>query len=59
MAALRDFALALIVIFALAPTLNIFHALALAIIVQNCARANALKRFRKIVLELKFFLHFA
>jgi hypothetical protein len=43
MAALRDFELALTFIFALA----------LALIAQNCARANALKRFRKIALKFK------
>jgi hypothetical protein len=52
MAALRDFALALTFIFALA--LNIFRALAL--IAQNCARANVLKKFRKIALKFKFFI---
>jgi hypothetical protein len=61
MAALRDFALvlALTFIFALALALNVFRALALALLAQNCARANALKRFRKIALKFFFFLHFA
>jgi hypothetical protein len=59
MAALRDFALALTFIFALALALNIFRALALALIAQNCARANALKIFRKIAFKFNFFIHLA
>jgi hypothetical protein len=55
MAALRDFALALTFILALALALIIFRALALALIAQNCARANALKRFRKIDQKFNFF----